>query len=114
MGNQIFSRKSFKIYHTGNSYIVHNSRKPFEQGHTHISDFNTAKYIVYLAIKKKVPKRFSKYLLESLIRISTDMRYIRKLQAKISEVKSNGLQNSKELLRLQEDIYKEVWLQEED
>lgn len=112
MGNQIFSWKNFKIYHSGENYIVHNSKVPFKEGHTHISDFNTAKYIVYLAVKKKVPKNFSAYLFESLIRISTDMRYIRKLQAKMCEVKSNGLQ-SKGKVKLQEDNCKEVGLQED-
>ena len=81
--------KFFNIYSNfKNGYIIHNTHKPFETGHTHINNYKTAKYIAYLALNKKLPKynHLSNYLYESLIRISTDKKYINKIQ----ELKNKG------------------------
>ena len=61
-------------------YIVYNTSKMFEEGHTHISNINTAKYIINLSLYKKVPKHLSDYLLKSLIRISKDPIYVKKIE----------------------------------
>lgn len=71
--------KHFNIYsNLNNGYIVHNTHKDFENGHTHINNYNTAKYIAYLALYKKLPKNdhLSIYLIDSVIRISDDSKYI--------------------------------------
>lgn len=57
-------------------YIVHNTRKPFENGHTHLNSLNMAKVIVNNVIHKKKPKTNNIYLLESHIRLSEDEKYI--------------------------------------
>lgn len=57
-------------------YIVHNTRKPFENGHTHLNSFSMAKVIVNNVIHKKNPKTNNIYLLESHIRLSEDEKYI--------------------------------------
>lgn len=85
MSHQIYSNRQFKIYETLYGYIVHNSCKPFEQGHTHIKNYNTAKYLVYLSIHKIVPKKLQTYLMVSLIRISDDLEYISRLSSKLQE-----------------------------
>lgn len=75
--NTIYRNKSYNIYRAGkNQYIVHNTHKPFKEGHTHINNYNTAKMIIKLSITKTIPVHLSKYLLESLVRISTDPNYI--------------------------------------
>ena len=77
--NLIMNMKYFNIYSDGhNHFIVHNTRKKFSEGHTHIDNFNSAKYISYLALYKKIPqkRRLSLYLIESVIRLSTDKEYI--------------------------------------
>ncbi len=57
-------------------------KKEFSQGHTHINNFNTAKFIMDLALHKTLPKRrISNYLLDSLIRISIDIDYINKIES---------------------------------
>lgn len=81
--NKILSVKNFNIYSDGKDhFIVHNMRKPFNQGHTHINNFNTAKYIIYLAMYKKKPKgnHLSIYLIDSIIRLSVDEDYICTMQ----------------------------------
>ena len=85
MSHQIYQNRYFKIYKTLEGYIVHNSHKDFECGHTHIDNFNTAKYLVHLSIHKIVPKRISDYLLVSLIRLSDDFEYTNSLSIKLQK-----------------------------
>ena len=70
--------KYYDIYsNMRGGYIVYNRHKEFSVGHTHINNFKTARYIAYLSLYKKKPKgKLSKYLVESLIRISDDRKYI--------------------------------------
>ena len=80
---RIFKMKYFDIYSNMNDgYIVHNTRKDFGNGHTHINNYNTAKYIAYLAFYKRLPKKghLSSYLIDSVIRISDDTTYINKMK----------------------------------
>lgn len=83
MMNQITSMRYFKIYSDGhNHFIVHNTRKKFSEGHTHIDNFKTAKYVTYLALYKQLPKNhhLSLYLIDSVIRISTDINFINQMK----------------------------------
>ena len=85
MSHQIYKNRQFKIYETLDGYIVHNSNKEFKYGHTHITNFDTAKYLVYLSIHTIVPKRFPDYLMISLVRLSDDLEYINKLTEKLQK-----------------------------
>ena len=79
---RVYKIKNFDIYsnHDG-GFIVYNRNKPFSQGHTHINNYNTAKYIAKIASYKSMPKKnISNYLKESLIRISNDKDYIKKIK----------------------------------
>lgn len=81
MGNIIYSRKQYRIYRECDGYIVHNTSKNFNNGHTHINNYNTAKHILNMARHKSIPhKSIGNYLIDSLIRLSTDKGYIRKLK----------------------------------
>jgi len=61
-------------------YIVYNTRKRFENGHTHIQSFEMAKTIIDNNIRKKRPKTNSIYLIESHIRVTNDSKYKKMLQ----------------------------------
>ena len=79
--NVIYRRKSYNIYRAGkNQYIVHNTDKQFSSGHTHINNYHAAKMIIQLSITKTIPKHLSKYLLQSIIRISIDENYIKSIK----------------------------------
>ena len=91
MGKQVYSNREYKIYEVGkNNYIVHNSHKPFQEGHTHIHNFSTAKYLTKLATHKLIPDHLSEYLLVSLIRISKDNKYIEAVKKALAEQHSSG------------------------
>lgn len=84
MGMLVYRKKHYRTYLCGRDrYVVHNRLKPFKEGHTHIGNFDTAKYIIKLALRQEIPYHISDYLLESLVRISTDHGYIEALQMQL-------------------------------
>ena len=74
--------------HQKNSCLLYNTKKNFKNGHTHIQSFDMAKTIIDNCIKKKTPKTSNLYLLTSHIRISTDEKYIKRIEELIEAKKS--------------------------
>lgn len=79
--NQIYSKKGFIVFRVGDGFIVHNTSKAFEEGHTHIMNYNTAKHIIDLVSHKSIPHHLSRYLLTSLVRLSDDEEYRNKVNS---------------------------------
>ena len=78
---RVYKKAYFNVYSDYNGeYIIHNTKKEFQNGHTHIREFGTAKYLVNLALHRSLPNRRLKYFIESLIRISNDADYRDKLK----------------------------------
>ena len=77
---KIFQRKEYSIYKASDGYIVHNTNKPFEKGHTHVHSFNKAKSIVDLCIRKKLPNTPRAWEIESLMRLTRNNAYYNKLR----------------------------------
>ena len=75
MGTQIYTKKNFAIIDMDEGYIVINKDKEFKQGHTHITNFNTAKYLIDMVLYSRMPYHLPIYLLISLQRLSTDENY---------------------------------------
>lgn len=85
---RIYKKKYFNLYSNQEGYIIHNTHKDFQKGHTHINNYNTAKFLINLALYKTVPdKNMSKYLYQSLIRISSDQAYINKIRKRMNRVR---------------------------
>lgn len=80
MSRKIYQRKEYSIYRVQYGFIIHNTKKRFQEGHTHVYNFHKAKSLIDLAINKKVPQKSNKWEMESLIRISKDVEYIEKLK----------------------------------
>lgn len=76
----IFERKEYIILQVKKGYVVYNRNKPFENGHSHLRSFRTAKTIIDNCIKKKMPKTSNIYLLSSHVRISNDDKFIRMIE----------------------------------
>lgn len=86
----LFSKKYINIYYCNRNknYIVYNTNKEWKDkngscGHTHINEYKQALYLTDCVIQKKIPKNVNKYFLVSIIRLSTDKRYIEKIQKRI-------------------------------
>lgn len=92
---RVFKQRYFNLYSNfDNGYIIHNTHKPFEEGHTHLNNYDTARYIIKLAYHHSVPNHLSIYLIDSLIRISSDETYIRQLnELKQKELKLQNRNN---------------------
>lgn len=84
---KIYERKEYAIYKVKRGYIVHNTNKPFEDGHTHIYNYNKAKSIIDLAVRKKMPNTPRQWEIECLLRIVKDEKYKKKLRSLLLELK---------------------------
>lgn len=79
MNNKIYEKKEFMIFKVREGYIAYNTKKNFQEGHTHLKHFEAAKTAIDLVIKKKVPRSTDGYYLTSLIRLSEDELYISRI-----------------------------------
>ena len=78
---RIYRLNYFNIYsNKKGGFIVNHIYKEFQNGHTHINNYNTAKYIIQVALHKSLPNTKSVYIIDSLIRISNDNTYINELK----------------------------------
>ena len=87
MSRKIFQRKEYSIYKCSDGYVVHNTNKEFENGHTHIHNYNKAKSIIDLAVRKKMPNTPRKWEIECLLRIVKDKKYKERLRSLLEEIK---------------------------
>lgn len=84
--NIIYSNKHYNVYSAGNEFIIHNTHKPWKDeksgdyGHTHVEHKKTAIWLCNLAAYKRFPKTNCLYFYISLIRLSDDPVYTKKLQ----------------------------------
>lgn len=77
---KVFQRKEYSIYRAKQGYIIHNTNKRFEEGHSHVASFKKAKSLIDLAMRKKLPNTPRKWELESLMRITNNNTYYNKLR----------------------------------
>lgn len=86
---RVYKRKYFNLYSDDSGeFIIHNTKKDFKDGHTHIRNYNTAKFLIDLALHKTVPKKkLNRYLYQSLIRITDDDSYRKKINIEKSKVR---------------------------
>lgn len=80
---KVYTKKEFIILEVSRGYVIYNTNKKFENGHTHGRTFAYAKSLIDLAIRKKLPHSKDKQILISLERISTDKKYIQMLKGGI-------------------------------
>ena len=80
MGTAVYTKKNFVIIDMDEGYIVVNKHKEFKQGHTHITNFNTAKYLIDMVLFSRIPYHLPIYLLISLQRLSNDEQYKMKIE----------------------------------
>ncbi len=93
---KVYEKGEFIILkvHSGNKigYIAYNTKKEWENGHTHLDSFDMAKTIISSVIQRKKPKTTNIYLIRSHARLSNDAEYIRFIEELIEVKKSKGKQ----------------------
>ncbi|WP_231247516.1 hypothetical protein [Clostridium botulinum] len=75
--NQIYRKDEYVIVPVCTDFLIININKKFKYGHTHLKNFDTAKLIIDLAIKKQLPKNHM--LVKNLVRLTKDEEYKKKL-----------------------------------
>lgn len=88
MQKQVYQEKNFIVIRTKSSYVVINRNKDFEVGHTHLRSLSACKKVIHCARLRIVNGDMNRYMLTSVIRISEDGDYIRKIEDLI-EIKSH-------------------------
>ena len=71
-------------------YIAYNTKKDWEDGHTHLDSFDMAKTVISNVIKHKKPKTKNLYLIRSHARLSDDLVYVEFIEQLIETKKSKG------------------------
>jgi hypothetical protein len=71
----LYKRKDFVVFKYKKSFIVHNTKKLFEEGHTHIENYHMCKIVIDNVLKSRVPKTTNTYLLISHVKLSTNEHY---------------------------------------
>lgn len=92
--SKIYQKKEYIILRVKKGYIVYNTKKEFENGHTHLQSFEMSKTVIDNSINKKRPKTNNLYLLESHIRVTNDGKYKRLLE-EILDAKTNKSKDHK-------------------
>lgn len=89
---QIYAKENFIIIRADAEFIVINKDKPFKEGHTHIRNFKTAKYLIDMVIHQRIPYHLPIYLLISLQRLSADDTYVKRIQGLIENKRNKKQQ----------------------
>lgn len=85
-GRKIFQRKEFSIYKVADGFIIHNTNKKFEKGHTHVRSFSKAKSIIDLCVRKKLPSTPKYWEIQCLLRLTNNQTYKNKLLILLEEL----------------------------
>lgn len=67
----------FKI---DDNFLLINTNKPFNFGHTHLRSFNSCISIIKLIERKQLPKSKSRHFMESILRVCDDKIYSEKIR----------------------------------
>lgn len=99
MYNKVYQKKEFIIFQVKKGYIAYNTKKTFENGHSHLRYFESAKTAIDLVIRKKIPKSTDLYYLKSLIRLSEDITYISKINEVIKYREETYYKNTVKIIK---------------
>lgn len=76
----IYRKDEFIILKVSEGFIVYNTKKEWENGHSHLKSLNAAKTAINLVQKGKLPRSRGFYYLTTLQRISTEEEYIERIE----------------------------------
>lgn len=76
----ILYRHEFIVMKSHDTFIVYNTKKSFENGHSHFHNFNAVISAIKLTERKEIPRNKSKWFLNSILRINKDKDYEMKIK----------------------------------
>lgn len=79
----VYKKGSYVVY-KGNrnkdGFIIYNRNKPFKEGHTHLKSLSRCKEVVDNMISKNFPLSWSNFFIVSMLRLSDDKKFSKKLK----------------------------------
>lgn len=94
---KIYQNKEFIILKVKSNkkigFIVYNTKKEWENGHSHLNSRTIAEIVIKNVIYKRKPKTNNLYVLKSHARVSDDKRYIKFIEDLIKVKKSKTKNN---------------------
>lgn len=84
ISSELYCDDKFKVVKSNNSYVLINRHGEYEN-HGHFKKYNTCLKLIQIMKKNIVP--FNDYLRTSVLRISTDEKYIEKVKIKMEKDK---------------------------
>lgn len=91
MSHCLYSKGIYRVIQLRDkSFLIINTEKKFENGHTHTYNYDISKIIVYACYEGKFPKRLTnlyknKRVLKSIIRICSN-KYIKKFKKMLEDL----------------------------
>lgn len=81
MSKLLFKKQKFIVLEAKGGFIVYNTAKLWENGHTHVQNLKMCRTIINLVLSEKIPKSNDTWLLESILRVtsSSQKNYRREL-----------------------------------
>lgn len=86
----IYRKDEFIILKASEGFIVYNTKKEWENGHSHLKSFKAAKTAINLVQKDKLPRSREFYYLTTLQRISAEEEYIERIEQLKQTMKERG------------------------
>jgi hypothetical protein len=77
---RVFTRREFVVFKIDDNFLLINTNKPFDLGHTHLRSFNACISIIKLIERKQLPKSKSRHFMESILRVCDDNLYSEKIR----------------------------------
>lgn len=72
----VYRYKTFKVIKKYNHFLIVNTRKPFDEGHTHVEGtLDTCIAIIKTVYNEQMPESRNIHFLQSLIRLSSNRKY---------------------------------------
>ena len=90
----MYSKAGFIIIRVGKGFIVYNTAKAWEDGHSHLKSYKAAKTAINLVLKNKLPRSRGLYYLTTLQILSQDEKYIDRIEQLKQTRKQKGKKQS--------------------
>lgn len=90
----VYERSNYVVYRGNKNkegFIVYNKNKPFNKGHTHLKSLKRCKEVIDNMINKNFPLSWSNFFIVSMLRLSDDKEFSKKLK----ELHNTRLQKGK-------------------
>lgn len=85
-----YERFGYVVFKARQGWVAYNTNKKFEDGHTHLCSFESARDAIKFCMEGRVPMKADVYYLTSLQRLTKDNEYYDKLEERKKDIQIHG------------------------